>query len=159
MIIPDPTRPEVFDFEIPFYNSEFNSRLPELNREMYNIIYNRFKQSNVVGSAYINCINLPKFFVEFNQICIFARRMDTLSGINKVLSCEYLTIENIKSIKSSILGILLIKNLDQIWGIHGDLQVKPEWLDIINKHLKSGRRLRKCKQELEDAGLKEFAKL
>jgi hypothetical protein len=63
-----------------------------------------------------------------------------------------------KSITSNILGLLKVKNLKECptGNFHNDLL---EAIKIINKHLKSGRRLSKCKQELEDKGLKEYAKL
>jgi hypothetical protein len=157
MIVPDVKRPEYYDIQVPFYNSQFNSRLGDLKGDMYHIIYNRYKQSNVVGSSYVNCINLPKFLVEWGQICIFVRRMNSLAGIHKVLNCEYLTVENMKSIKSNVLGILQIKNIDSFW-VYGTEQ-KPEWALIIEKHLNIDKDLLDCKEELMSKGLKEYAKL
>jgi hypothetical protein len=61
-----------------------------------------------------------------------------------------------------MLGILKIKSLKRVdskfkaANIQSDLW---EACKIINRHLKSGRRLSKCKEELIEAGLKEFARL
>lgn len=64
-----------------------------------------------------------------------------------------------KKIKSNILGLLKIKNL-KIVLIDGT--PKPDLekaVKIINKHLASGRNIRKCKAELEDTGLDDYAQL
>jgi hypothetical protein len=58
------------------------------------------------------------------------------------------------SIESNILGLLKVKDLEEIINLNNKKAQK-----IINKHLHSGRRLSKCKEELIEAGLKEFAKL
>jgi hypothetical protein len=56
-------------------------------------------------------------------------------------------------IKSNVLGLLKIKDLKKV---EMDNKIVEE---IINRNLNSGRRLSKCKQELIEAGLQEFAKL
>jgi hypothetical protein len=47
-----------------------------------------------------------------------------------------------------------MSNLKKL-NVHGNL----EWVKIINKHLASGKRISKCREELIEAGLKEYAKL
>jgi hypothetical protein len=74
-------------------------------------------------------------------------------------------IEIPNTITSNILGILKIKELTDIHtnpvtgsfgSIEGDLL---EAAEIINKHLQGARRINKCREELIEAGLKEYAKL
>jgi 5'-3' exonuclease len=64
------------------------------------------------------------------------------------------------SIKSNILGVLKIKELEGLVPPSRDeyKNLKEACL-IVNKHLRSSRRLNKCKEELIEAGLKEFANL
>ena len=62
------------------------------------------------------------------------------------------------TIKESMLGILKIKNLQEIrnFNLTGDLENSAR---IINKYLDSGRNINKCKSELIEAGLEEYAQL
>jgi hypothetical protein len=89
-------------------------------------------------------------------------KISSLEGIGK----NYLTKVRGKlylpdCIKSNILGLLKVKELQ---GIHiDDENGSPDEflraISIINNHLKSGRRLTKCREELIEAGLKDYAKL
>jgi hypothetical protein len=94
---------------------------------------------------------------------LYANPITNLKGIGDYFSNGY--VQSIKlpsSITSNVLGLLLIPKLEVITLDNKDKIDKPAFLtamQIINKHLSSGKRRSKCKQELEDAGLKEFAKL
>jgi hypothetical protein len=123
-----------------------------------------FGPTEITGNYIIsNCFKLtslehaPKSVKNFS--CDGCRDLTSLEGIGR----DYLTsitgeLEISDTITSNILGILKIKNLN-------DVSTKDLWdelkeaVDIINKHLETGRRVSKCKQELIEAGLKEFAKL
>jgi hypothetical protein len=86
--------------------------------------------------------------------------IESLKGIgDRIKKCEMIIIP--KSIKSNILGLLKIQNLKNvsvtIWGT--EVTKLVEAIRIINNHLNGSRRINKCKQELIEAGLKEYAKL
>jgi hypothetical protein len=101
--------------------------------------------------------------IEGSVILTGCSKISSLSGIGK----KYLpnigaTLFLSKTVTSSILSILNIKNLKQISQVNdndfrsNDLE---DAIQIINKHLKSSRRISKCKEELIEAGFKEYAKL
>ena len=56
-------------------------------------------------------------------------------------------------IKSHVLGLLLIDGLQKIFLDNKEVE------DIINKHLKNGRDIFACQEELIEAGFDEFANL
>ena len=56
-------------------------------------------------------------------------------------------------IKSHVLGLLKVKDLKEVKMDNKEVE------EILNKHLKSGRNINKCKSELKDAGLEEYAQL
>jgi hypothetical protein len=64
-----------------------------------------------------------------------------------------------KTLKSNVLGLLKVKHLSKFDTVQTIPQELTNLKEIINRHLKLGRRLSKCKQELIEAGLKEYAKL
>jgi hypothetical protein len=63
-----------------------------------------------------------------------------------------------RTITSNVLGMIKIKNLKNVFAGSSSGELKLAII-IINQHLRSGRRISKCRQELIEAGLKEFAKL
>lgn len=64
------------------------------------------------------------------------------------------------SIKSNILGIMLIKNLKNIEFMFKTKTNEYEEIEnIINRHLKSDRDILECQEELIDKGFKQYAKL
>jgi hypothetical protein len=101
-----------------------------------------------------------------HKFIMSSKYITSLEGIgNKFLcECEILRIET-NSIKSNILGILLIKGLlllmtDRI--ITTDTFIsrpRCEALMIIDRHLNGDRDILACQEELISAGLKEYAKL
>lgn len=56
-------------------------------------------------------------------------------------------------IKSHVLGLLLIDGIDLVFLDNHEVR------NIINKHLKNGRDVFACQEELIEAGLEEFAQL
>jgi hypothetical protein len=92
--------------------------------------------------------------------CISCPKVTSLEGIGVNYLKEihgHLIISG--SIKSNMLGILKIKNLKKVPSSKMMNDQLKEACDIIDNHLSSGRRISKCRQELIEAGLKEFAKL
>ena len=88
-------------------------------------------------------------------------KITSLEGIGKeyfqkINGAFYIT----DSIRSHVLGLLKIQNLTgiQFDDIH-EVDKLTEVQSIINKHLKAGRNINKCKSELKDAGLEEYAQL
>ena len=62
------------------------------------------------------------------------------------------------TIQSNILGILKIQNLRSVSNSKREIPLY-EAIKIINKHLSSGKNINKCKSELKEAGLEEYAQL
>lgn len=62
-------------------------------------------------------------------------------------------------IKSHILGVLKIRNLLFIDAATNSNTPLYNAISIINKHLRSGKNINKCRAELEDNGLEEYAQL
>jgi hypothetical protein len=97
-----------------------------------------------------------------NHCKLMSNDLRSLSGISECESISGSLFIYPKMVRSSILGILKIKNLDMVQFMISGGSMNLEYckpFNIVNKHLESGRRLSKCKQELEDAGFKEYAKL
>jgi hypothetical protein len=63
------------------------------------------------------------------------------------------------TICENILGLLKIQKLRYVDLLGYNKEPLNTAIGIINNHLTSGRRLSKCREELIEAGLKEFAKL
>jgi hypothetical protein len=136
------------------------------------------------GSSYRSVKNLVGLNDNLKEFCfrtIEGAKIQSCEGLPEGLTGLELSYSNIKEIyeycpnlttlgiggfdggfsnqyKVPLLGIFKFKNIQNFYTYNKDNNVE-EAFKIINKHLKSGRRLRKCKQELEDAGLKEFAGL
>jgi len=97
-----------------------------------------------------------------DEDCDFANAMKltSLEGIGKDYLLEiggdlYLPLH----LKSNALGILRIKKLTHVINNSFAIDSLKRTVTIINKHLESGRNIWKCKEELIEAGLKEYAKL
>ena len=89
----------------------------------------------------------------------YCNKISSLEGIGKDYILDAQTLFVGSNVKSHILGILKIKNLITVTP-----QRIPEnkelnmALTIIQKHLRS-KNFNKCKSELKDAGLEEYAQL
>jgi hypothetical protein len=85
--------------------------------------------------------------------------IESLKGIgDRIKKCEMMIIPS--SVKSSVLSLLKIKNLEFVG--YNDANVNVDFIEamkIINEHLNGSRRINKCKEELIEAGYKEYAKL
>ena len=115
-------------------------------------------------TGYFNCYNnkltslegAPTSTADF--YCVDNPHITSLEGIGT----KYLTeikgciLLNNCPIKSHILGLLKIQKLTKV-----EMNSNKKVENIVNKYLKStsSRKLQKCKAELEDAGLEEFAQL
>ena len=83
--------------------------------------------------------------------------LTSLKGIgDRVKKCELIIVPG--GLKSHILGLLKIKNLEIVSSSGIDAS-DDDWkaVKIINKYLDSNRNINKCRAELEDAGLEEYA--
>lgn len=80
-----------------------------------------------------------------------------LQGIGKdfLRRCNEIKIHEDK-IKSHVLGLMLVKDLDHFTGFAA---MEELWVRIIRKHLNADRDLLDCQEELISKGLKEYAKL
>ena len=80
--------------------------------------------------------------------------LSSLSGIGRkyLKECEFLYIRN-NPFKSSLLGIMLVKELPRIYFDNKEVQ------DIFNRHLKGDKDILDCQEELITKGFKEYAKL
>ena len=89
----------------------------------------------------------------------YCPKITSLGGIGqKYLTSIHGKLSISKTITSDILGILKIQNLTDVslWALGGNIL---QAINIINKHLHSGKNINKCRAELEDAGLEEYAQL
>jgi len=97
-------------------------------------------------------VNFPKQVdgnVYAYQNCLTSLK-DIHKGLKSVSGVMFL---HNNPIKSNVLGLLKIKGLQSV--VLDSQKVEA----IINKHLKNGRDIFACQEELEDAGFEEFAKL
>lgn len=89
--------------------------------------------------------------------------LTSLTGIHKHI--KYIGYDLIISgtIKSSILGILMIKNIKKVvlWDPSNisKLDDMVAAVQILNKHNKGNRDILECQEEMINAGLKEYAKI
>ena len=85
----------------------------------------------------------------------------TLKGIGKDYLEEiggnlYLPIGKITS---NILGLLKIKSLKEFVFFTSEDEIDVKAFSIVKKHFESGKNIRKCRAELIEAGLEEYAQL
>ena len=70
-----------------------------------------------------------------------------------------------QSLESNVLGLMKVQGLKKIQALQFELTntlrypAQSAMARIINKHLKSGKNINKCKSELKEAGLEEYAQL
>ena len=84
--------------------------------------------------------------------------LTSLKGINNhIKSCERMIIPI--GIKSNILGLLYIKDLEIVSPPFGKGEELINALIILHKHLKGDNDVLECQEELISAGYKEYAKL
>jgi hypothetical protein len=104
-------------------------------------------------TSYVTCSGFPKLFVGTKNLYMNCSKVPSLSGSNKIINCEKLKFCFAHNIKGNILSLMIMSKLKKVEATTTD------WLDIINKHLTGDRDLLDCKEELMNAGLKEYAKL
>ena len=117
------------------------------------------------GNFYCTCMNLeslkdaPKI-VKGRVHISNCKKINSLEGIGRDYFQEIgQSISIPPYVTSHILGTLKVKKLIKIDTIgHQDSKLR-EAIKIINSHLKSGRNINKCKSELIEAGLEEYAQL
>lgn len=64
------------------------------------------------------------------------------------------------TIKSNIIGIMLIKGIKMIEFVNSDDNIEQKMVEtIINKHLRGDRNVHDCQEELLEAGLRNYARL
>lgn len=81
-------------------------------------------------------------------------KFESLEGIHKHIKRVYGEIFfNNTPIKSHVLGLLKIKDLFRVILDNQEVQ------NIINKHIRNGRDVLACQNELIDAGFEDFAQL
>jgi hypothetical protein len=96
----------------------------------------------------------PDEITDGNLMC-YPGKISSLAGFGKEYCFKIngsLYLEK-NPLSSNVLGLMKVKELKSI--IIDNKEVEK----IINKHLRSGKRISKCKEELIEAGLQEFAKL
>ena len=80
--------------------------------------------------------------------------LTSLEGIHlKIQIIDGIAVFNDNPIKSHVLGLLLIDELQKVYLDHKQVQ------EIINKYLAGSRDVMDCQNELMDAGLDEYAQL
>ena len=149
----------VDEYEEGYYDGLTYSRNGKMARS--------FENEESEGEIFIKTVDLTSFegfplTTSSTSLNISKVKAKSLSGIGQ----KYLTsigqngiLILYKELNSSILGLLKIKNLSEVsLGVTNDKQLQPA-IEIINKHLKFGRNIRKCKAELEEAGLEQYAQL
>ena len=83
-------------------------------------------------------------------------KITSLKGIGKDYLKEVrgeIYLKECHHLKSSMLGIMLVKELQEIYFDNKEVQ------DIFNRHLKGDKDILDCQEELITNGLKEYAKL
>ncbi len=81
-------------------------------------------------------------------------------NVRELLSCTLLEVANhVNPVKGGVLGLLIVPNLVQVLPV-SVLAEEPEWMSVINTHLKSGRDMLACQEEMmANPKLRKFAKL
>jgi hypothetical protein len=116
--------------------------------------------SFVIGCCYsLKSLNGAPTYVGMDVDMGQCQSLTSLTGIGQ----DYLqeirgTLFVTGSIRSHMLGILKIENLKFV-KYKGQNETMKKVVNILNSHLTSGRRLSKCREELIEAGFKEFARL
>lgn len=82
----------------------------------------------------------------------------SLHDIHKNLQCSSLMFQNKHRIADSVLGLLLIKDLTQLYDLDYDVK-QVKWFHIVKKHFDSDKDILECQEELRAKGFKAYAKL
>ena len=123
-----------------------------------------------INSDYLNKIpllSLEGFYKKVfgNVDLATCRELTSLEGIGKDFLLEiHGTLLLPSSLKRNVLGILKIKNLIEVLVVNERNIILPNEdfhrvAEMLNHHLHSGKNINKCKSELIEAGLEEFAQL
>lgn len=86
-------------------------------------------------------------------------KITSLHNIHKQIKHIGGTLTLSDTIKSNVLGVVMIKELKGILFAAATTPEQKGVANIINKHLAGDRNVHACQEELIEAGLKEFAKL
>jgi hypothetical protein len=88
--------------------------------------------------------------------CSRCTSLTSLQGIGKeyCLSAKIINLSGCEKLSSQMLGLMLVKNLQEIrFDVNKDLE------SIFNNHLSGNKDMMDCKEDLMNAGYKEYAKL
>lgn len=102
------------------------------------------------------------FPVEYDLVrTVYPKPGASLKGIHKNLKCKTLNFyaSSCNNIQEGGLGILLIKNLEEILPPYSTNVTDIDWIKIIIKHFKGDKDVLECQEELIENGYKQFAKL
>ena len=102
---------------------------------------------------------LPPYELNFYDIRIKMDSSFNLQGIDKLIGvCDTLTFENIDTMDPSpVLSILKLQQVNNLsFEVVGQT---PKWCRILEKYFDSSKNINKCKSELKEAGLEEYAQL
>ena len=101
---------------------------------------------------------LPKFIKE-DLSCYDCKKLTNFHDIHKYLEHVVRVDLDTASIKSHVLGFVLVKNIKEIIDIQGKSRCAP-WAQIINRYLGKGHQgVMDAQEELIEAGLEEYAQL
>lgn len=130
----------------------------EIIRVLTPILSNLEKQVEIeyVETLLIFPDGLPSFKVSYPRIRVDNPVKGSISGIEKLIGeCESLEINECENIEG---GVLSLFKLD-IEHIELSSDFNPKWIQIIQQHLDHNRDILECREELIQAGLKDYAKL
>jgi hypothetical protein len=131
----------------------------EAKEKVENFIYDAEDNSIANGERFISYIDGPPTFnVSYPSIEIDCQKDTDLSNVYKFIEdCKELTISNCNLIQPhpGLINILKIKAKKIKLKSFG---FRQQWINIYQKYLNGSRKLQKCKEELIEAGLNDYAK-
>lgn len=157
-----------FEIECYLHSNQIDLEIePHMNViEIANKIKSSYQQiavlENNMNFDEIRLYDTLTFPVEYDYVrTVYPKPGASLRGIHKNLKCKTLNFyaASCNNIQEGGLGILLIKNLQEILLPYSSAATDIEWIKIIKKHFDGDKDVLECQEELIENGYKQFAKL
>lgn len=105
----------------------------------------------------VNVVGIPKIMVGTEFLKITCPKNFKLTDSEKTINCKTLRLIDPDNIVGNVLSLLKIPNLNRITTAM-NINMNIHWLSYVNNQLQGDRDILECREELIEAGLKDFAR-
>ena len=133
--------------------------IDEFTSEMHNFLSSNGDEFEFTdGSSILTSLGMPTTPMDWEHGLIYIEKGDSLKGIEKLVSlCDSVSFDDCHNLETGLLNLMKIPKKVTVY--FDGIPTKAPWIKIVTKHLMGERNLLDCKEELMNAGYKEYAKL